>query len=199
MPYAFDADLGYLTCCPTNLGTGMRASVMMHLPLLAATGQMKAIVQTLPKIGIAVRGLYGEGSEAVGDIYQISNQITLGASEEEIVMSLEVVTKQIVNKEKEARKRVMQRGKVRFEDGIWRAYGTMTHARIMDLNEFMGLLSKVRLGVEMGIIPNIDIRAINELMVMGQPAHLKKYQDGDTGIKDLDEVRARVVAKKLKQ
>ncbi|HHZ13481.1 MAG: protein arginine kinase [Caldicoprobacterales bacterium] len=199
LPYAYDADLGYLTCCPTNLGTGMRASVMMHLPLLVGTGQMKAIIQTLPKIGVAVRGLYGEGSEAIGDIYQISNQITLGASEEEIIMSLEVVTKQIVDKEKEARRRVMERGRVHFEDGIWRAYGTMTHARVMDLNEFMSLLSKVRLGVEMGIIPNVDISTINELMVMGQPAHLKKYRDGDTAIKDLDEVRARVVAEKLRQ
>ena len=99
LPYAFDPNLGYLTSCPTNLGTGMRASIMLHLPILATTGQMKAMLQTLAKIGVTVRGLYGEGSEVMGDIYQISNQITLGASEEEIISNLEIVTKQIVKKE----------------------------------------------------------------------------------------------------
>lgn len=198
LPYAFDDRLGYLTCCPTNLGTGMRASVMMHLPTLGATGQMRAIVQTLAKIGIAVRGLYGEGSEAVGDIYQISNQITLGASEEEIITSLEVVTRQIAEKEKQARHGVAEKNKAHFEDGIWRAYGVMTHAKVMDLNEFMGLLSRVRLGVEMGIIPDIDIRTINRLMVMGQPAHLKKYAKADPTLKDLDIIRAEVATEQLK-
>ncbi len=197
LPYAFDDDLGYLTCCPTNLGTGMRASVMMHLPVLAATGQMKSILHTLPKIGIAVRGLYGEGSEAVGDIFQISNQITLGASEEEIISNLEVVAGQVVEKERQGRKAMAKEGGVHFEDTLWRAYGTMIHAKVMDLNEFMSLLSKVRLGVEMGIIPNIDIRAINELMIMGQPAHLRKYGNEGTTIKDLDVIRAKVASAKL--
>jgi protein arginine kinase len=197
LPYAFDDELGYLTCCPTNLGTGMRASVMMHLPGLATTGQMKAILQTLAKVGITVRGLYGEGSEAVGDIYQISNQITLGASEGEIITSLEVVAGQMVEKERQTRRAIAAKNPIQFEDSIWRAYGIMVHAKIMELNEFMGLLSRVRLGVEMGIIPNIDIRTINRLMVIGQPGHLKKYENGDSALKDIDMVRARVAAREL--
>ncbi|NLN41904.1 MAG: protein arginine kinase [Clostridiales bacterium] len=198
LPYAFDENLGYLTCCPTNIGTGMRASVMMHLPALAATGQMKLILQTLAKIGIAVRGLYGEGSEAIGDIFQISNQITLGASEEEIITNLDVVAKQIVEKERQTRQALLQKDRIQFEDDIWRAYGIMIHAKIMNLKEFMNLLSKVRLGVEMGIIPNMGIQHINELMIMGQPAHLKKYVARDSNIKNLDIIRAGLAAQKLK-
>lgn len=198
LPYAFDQDLGYLTSCPTNIGTGMRASVMMHLPALSSTGQMKLILQTLAKIGIAVRGLYGEGSEAVGDIFQISNQITLGASEEEIITNLDVVAKQIVEKERQTRQALLQKDRIKFEDNILRAYGIMTHARILNLEEFMNLLSKVRLGVEMGIIANVDIQRINELMIMGQPAHLKKYSARDANIKNLDIIRARVTSQKLK-
>ncbi|MFY9176623.1 MAG: protein arginine kinase [Caldicoprobacterales bacterium] len=197
LPYAFDEDLGYLTCCPTNIGTGMRASVMMHLPALTATGQMKLILQTLAKVGITVRGLYGEGSEAIGDIFQISNQITLGASEEEIISNLDVVAKQIVERERQSRYALMKNDRLQFEDNIWRAFGTMTHAKLMRLDEFMNLLSKVRLGVEMGIIPNIDIQGINELMIMGQPAHLKKFGLQNSDQKNLDAVRARVAAQKL--
>lgn len=199
LPYAFDDVLGYLTCCPTNLGTGMRASVMMHLPALAATGQMKAILQTLAKIGLVIRGLYGEGSEAVGNIYQISNQITLGASEEEIITNLELVAQQIEEKERHAREIIAKKNKIHFEDNVWRAYGILANAKIMDLNEFMDLLSRVRLGVEMGIISNIDIKDINELMIMGQPAHLEKYGKGDSSSKDLDVIRAKVATRELKK
>ncbi|NLJ40284.1 MAG: protein arginine kinase [Clostridiales bacterium] len=198
LPYAFDDGLGYLSCCPTNLGTGMRASIMMHLPALAATGQMKGIISTLPKVGMAVRGLYGEGSEAGGDIFQISNQITLGASEEEIIGSLEAIVGQVLEKERQTRRAMAEHDRVRFEDGIWRAYGTITHAKVMDLNEFMDLLSKVRLGVEMGIIPDIDISSINGLMILGQPAHLKKYEKDYADIKDLDILRAKIISKKLR-
>lgn len=197
LPYAFEQELGFLTSCPTNVGTGMRASVMMHLPALTLTGHMAAIVQTLPKIGVTVRGLYGEGSEAIGDIYQVSNQITLGASEEEIVKNLEGAADQIVEKEHQAREIIRDKGAEDFEDKIWRAYGTLEYARKMDLKEFMSLLSRVRLGAQMGVISQVDAMRMNELMVLGQPAHLRKYGDKDPTIKDLDLLRTKVVGKWL--
>lgn len=199
LPYAFDDNFGYLTSCPTNLGTGMRASIMMHLPVLSATGQMKVILHTLAKVGIAVRGLYGEGSEAIGDMYQISNQITLGIAEEEIISNLEVVTKQLVEKEREARRAVAGKNRNHFEDTIWRAYGVLAHAKVMDLKEFMDLLSKLRLGVEMGIITDIDLETINSLTIICQPGHLRKYEKDDPTLKDLDVVRARVISRKLRE
>lgn len=193
LPYAFQQDLGYLTSCPTNVGTGMRASVMMHLPALTMTGHMTAIVQTLPKIGVTVRGLYGEGSEAIGDIYQVSNQVTLGISEDEIIKNLEVATGQIVDKERQARQALRDKGKIYFEDKIWRAYGTLQYAKTMSLKEFMSLLSMVRLGAQMGIISQVEAMRINELLVLGQPGHLRKYGNENSTIDDLDFVRTKVV------
>lgn len=197
LPYAFQQDLGYLASCPTNVGTGMRASVMMHLPALTLTGHMTAIVQTLPKIGVTVRGLYGEGSEAIGDIYQVSNQITLGASEDEIIKNLQAAADQIMEKEGQARQLLKDKGKVHFEDRVWRAYGTLEYARTMDLKEFMGLVSRVRLGIQMGVIPQNQAMGLNELMVLGQPAHLKKYGDDNASIENLDLLRTKVVEKWL--
>ena len=176
----------------------MRASVMMHLSGLVSTGNIRPIVQTLSKIGIAVRGLYGEGSEAAGHIYQVSNQITLGISEEEIIGSLGAVVKQIVDKERQARNTIAKKNALGLEDEIWRAYGILTHARSIKLKEFMDLLSRVRLGVHMDIIPQTSASTINEIMVLGQPGHLKKYIRQGITSKDLDSIRAKAIREKLR-
>ena len=175
LPYSYDENLGYLTCCPTNIGTGMRASIMMHLPGLVITGNMDSIVQAISKIGLTVRGLYGEGSEAIGNIYQISNQVTLGVSEEEIIINLKAIAQQIIEKERMAREALIKNGGVKFEDNVWRALGVLTHAQIIDLKEFMTLISQVRVGVDMGIIKGVSRKQLTEIMILGQPAHLSKY------------------------
>lgn len=195
--YSFDEHLGYLTSCPTNVGTGMRASVMMHLPGLVATNYINNVLHTISKVGLTARGLYGEGSEALGDIYQISNQITLGPTEEEIISSLNIAVRQIMENEKMARQVLVQSGKLEFEDRIWRALGVLRHARKLSLQEFMSLLSQVRLGVDMGIIKGIDVVMLNELMVKCQPAHLQAYVGREISAQELDVVRANRVRGEL--
>ena len=197
LPYAFSETFGYLTCCPTNVGTGMRASIMMHLPGLVITGNMNSIVQAISKIGLTVRGLYGEGSEAMGNIYQISNQVTLGVSEEEIIINLKAIAQQIIEKERMARRALVQNEGVRFEDNIWRAFGLLTNARVMDIKEFMKLISQVRMGVDMGIIQGLNAKDLTELIILGQPAHLAKYSEVESASKDLDIIRAKMVREKL--
>nr|PZN11310.1 MAG: protein arginine kinase [Caldicoprobacter oshimai] len=195
--YSFDEHLGYLTSCPTNVGTGMRASVMMHLPGLVATKYINSVLQTISKVGLTARGLYGEGSEALGDIYQISNQITLGPSEEEIISNINIAVRQLMENERMARQALMQSNKLEFEDRIWRSLGILTHARKLSLQEFMSLLSQVRLGVDMGIINGIDVVMLNELMVKCQPAHLQAYIGRETSAEELDVARADRVRNEL--
>jgi protein arginine kinase len=195
LEYSFHEQLGYITSCPTNVGTGMRASIMMHLPGLVVTKYINTILQTISKIGLTTRGLYGEGSDVIGGIYQISNQITLGPSEEEIIHNLNIATRQIIENERMARKALIESNKVEFEDRIWRSLGILTHARKLDLKEFMSLLSQVRLGVDMGIIKHIDLAVLNELMIKCQPAHLESYAGTDS---DLDFIRAQRVREELK-
>jgi protein arginine kinase len=195
--YSFDEHLGYLTSCPTNVGTGMRASVMMHLPGLVATNYINSVLHTISKVGLTARGLYGEGSEALGDIYQISNQITLGPSEEEIISNINIVVRQIMENERMARQALVQSNRLEFEDRIWRALGILKHARKLSLQEFMSLLSQVRLGVDMGIINGIDVVMLNELMVKCQPAHLQAYIGRETSAEELDVARADRVRNEL--
>ena len=195
--YSYDEQLGYITSCPTNVGTGMRASVMMHLPGLVATNYINTVLQTISKIGLTARGLYGEGSEATGDIYQISNQITLGPSEEEIISNINVAVRQIMENEKRAREALLQSNRLQFEDRIWRALGILTHARKLNLQEFMSLLSQVRLGTDVGIIEGISSTTLNELMVKCQPAHLQAYI-GKLD-EDLDSIRAQRVRNELRK
>lgn len=195
--YSFDENLGYLTSCPTNVGTGMRASVMMHLPGLVATDHINSVLHTISKVGLTARGLYGEGSEALGDIYQISNQITLGPTEEEIISSINIAVRQIMENERMARQALVQSGKLEFEDRIWRALGMLKYARKLNLQEFMSLLSQVRLGVDMGIISGIDVVMLNELMVKCQPAHLQAYVGREVSAQELDVARADRVRKEL--
>jgi len=199
LPYSYDENLGYLTCCPTNIGTGMRASIMMHLPGLVITGNMNSIIQAISKIGLTVRGLYGEGSEALGNIYQISNQVTLGISEEDIIINLKAIAQQIIEKERMARKALIENGGIKFEDNVWRALGVLTHAQIIDIREFMTLISQVRVGVDMGIIKGVSRKKLTEIMILGQPAHLSKYYQEElaSASKDLDIIRAKMVREKL--
>lgn len=166
--YAFSEEFGYLTACPTNTGTGMRASVMMHLPALTITNNMSKIISSASALGLTVRGLYGEGSKAYGNLYQISNQVTLGVSEEEIISSLENIVKQIEKHEKDAREVLLQNEE--FSDRLWRAYGTLKYARIISSSEAKALLSDVILGKNMGIIDTKEKIPLISLMVETEPA-----------------------------
>ena len=162
MEFAFDKKLGYLSCCPTNIGTGIRASVMLHLPALNMTGYIRSVLEACGKLGIAVRGIYGEHSEASGSMFQISNQVTLGQTEEEIIASVKNVASQIIEQEKILRNEIYNQNPYHFEDRIYRAFGLLENARIMSAEESLKLLSDVRLGVDMGIIGGIDMEILNE-------------------------------------
>jgi protein arginine kinase len=191
--YAFDEELGYLTSCPTNLGTGLRASVMMHLPALTINKQMNPLLQTISKIGLTARGIYGEGSEALGSIYQISNQITLGPSEEDIINNLTVTCQQIVEKERMARKALLKVTGIQFQDALWRAFGVLANARVLELKEFMSLVSQVRLGVSMNIIPNFDLEELDGIMTAGQPAAIIKAAGRSLNETEINIMRADII------
>jgi protein arginine kinase len=196
--YAFDEKLGYLTACPTNTGTGMRASVMMHLPALALTDQLKRVLQAVGQIGLAVRGIYGEGTDIVGNMLQISNQLTLGQTEEHIVENLKSVTGEIINKEKRTRESILEKNRFAIEDKIFRSYGVLKESRILSSKEFMELLSDVRLGVDMGIITGVKREVLNELMLVSQPASLQKKANAQLSDTDRDIFRAKLVRERLK-
>lgn len=199
LEFAFNRDLGYLTCCPTNTGTGIRASVMLHLPALVMTGYIGRILEACGKLGMAVRGLYGENTEARGNIFQVSNQVTLGQSEEEIVEGVRNITSQIIEQERMMRGELYRQNPSRFEDRVFRSYGLLTNARILSSEEGMKLLSDVRLGVDMGIIKDIDSKALNEVMLMLQPANLQKAAGKVFSPEERDIRRAEMVKQKLRQ
>lgn len=196
--YAFDENVGYLSSCPTNVGTGIRASVMVHLPALTMTGYMNRILQAVNQIGFTVRGLYGEGSESEGNIFQISNQVTLGRTEGEIIKTLAEVTKQIANKENDARATLMVNNKAKLEDRICRSYGILSNARIMSSKEALKLISDVRLGADLGIIEDIDVKTINTLMVDIQAGILQKIKGKNLNAKERDIERANLIRERLK-
>lgn len=171
--YAFHEELGYLTSCPTNVGTGLRTSVMLHLPALVITQQIKSILSAVNQVGLAVRGIYGEGTEVVGSLFQMSNQITLGQSEEEIRQNLYGVTRQLIHQERMAREQLLNEGREKLADRAGRALGVLKHAHIISTQEAVQLISDVRLGVEMGLIKNIPVKVLNELLVLIRPASLQ--------------------------
>ncbi len=173
--YAFNEQYGYLTACPTNVGTGLRASVMLHLPALAMTGRINRVIRNISQLGYSVRGLYGEGSEALGNIYQISNQVTMGISEEDTVSQLQKVIDGLVNEEMKARDAILQSDKDTFEDRVWRAYGTLMYARRLSGEEALSLLSDVQLGIDMKVLPQGRPDFFNELVVITRPNFLSKY------------------------
>ncbi|MDO9535019.1 MAG: protein arginine kinase [Bacillota bacterium] len=177
--YAFDEEKGYLTACPTNVGTGLRASVMLHLPAIVLTQQINRILSAVSQVGLAVRGLYGEGTEIVGNLLQISNQITLGQSEEEIWQNLYSVTSQLINQEKNAREHLLNEGREKIADRAGRAYGILKYARMIDSQEVMQLLSDIRLGVDLGLLKDVPVKVLNELLVLTRPGCLQ-YLNGKT-------------------
>ncbi|GAA3412019.1 protein arginine kinase [Paenibacillus hodogayensis] len=195
--YAFEERHGFLTSCPTNVGTGIRASVMMHLPALVLTQQMNRILQAINQVGLAVRGIYGEGSEAIGNVFQVSNQITLGQSEEEIIDNLHSVAKQIIEHERAARQKLLAESRIRVTDRVKRSYGILSHAAIMDSKEASQRLSDVRLGVDLGLLDGVSPHALNELMVMTQPGFLQQYARTKLSADDRDVRRAELIRDKI--
>lgn len=169
---AFDEKYGFLTSCPTNLGTGMRASVMLHLPALSAFGYIKSIVNLMNKIGLTVRGIYGEGSDARANMYQLSNQVTLGISEEDTIQKLKSAVMQIVDREREMRKKLLEDTRSETYDKLWRSYGTLRYARKIDTNEASKLISNVRLAQVCGIIPEIKDKNLIKLLFEIMPSHI---------------------------
>ncbi|MFZ5353622.1 MAG: protein arginine kinase [Bacillota bacterium] len=197
LEYAFDESWGYLTSCPTNVGTGMRASVMAHLPALNITSNINKILHAVTQIGLTIRGLYGEGTEFIGSIFQISNQITLGRSEDELVENLSAVTMQIIEKEKEARNMLMNNSRIQIEDKVWRSMGILKNARILKSQECLKLLSDIRLGADLQIIDNIPSAVLNAIMIDTQPASLQKHAGSELGANERDIYRAEMVREKL--
>jgi len=171
--FAFIKEWGYLTSCPTNVGTGLRASVMVHLPCLVLTKQINKMLEAIAKLGLAVRGLYGEGTSAAGDFFQISNQMTLGFREEELIDNIERICQQVIQHEMDSRQKLYQKEKVKLEDRVWRAYGLLKNARILNYNEAIDLFSAIRLGLSLGILKEPTRQILNELFLITQPAHIQ--------------------------
>ncbi len=190
---AWNSQRGYLTTCPTNVGTGMRASVMLHLPGLAWSNQLAQILGTAGKVGVVARGLYGEGSEAQGNVYQISNQITLGPSEMEIYRGLERVASEIIRHEMEARQGLQQQQQNALEDRVWRAYGLLANARVIGSDEALELLSALRLGIDLGIIKNVNPEILNVLLVFSRPGYLQQIFDRELDAEERDIYRAQLI------
>jgi protein arginine kinase len=195
--YAFSPTLGYLTSCPTNVGTGMRASVMMHLPGLVLMEEMNPIIKGLGKIGLTVRGLWGEGTEAVGNMFQISNQMTLGEKEIDIVHNIEQISLEIVEHEKNARARLAEKKELFLKDHIGRAYGILTHAHLLATKEALDLLSDLRLGVDLGILTSVEQGTVDDLLMLAQPGHLQKNEGRNLKAKERDKIRAKRVRERL--
>lgn len=198
LPYAFDKQLGYLTSCPTNLGTAMRASVMVHLPALSMTERMGSIVATCAKFGLTLRGIYGEGSKALGDLYQISNQNSLGLSEREIIQNVHTVTRGIIKNERAQREWLLENKALELADGIWRAYGTLSNCRIISSAEAMKHLSLLKMGIDLKIIPDIQGKTIDNLIVNIQPYTLSLMLKEELDTMHRDEARASMIRSTLK-
>jgi protein arginine kinase len=198
LDFAFDSRLGYLTACPTNVGTGMRASAMLHLPGLVLSELINQVVQAVSKIGLAVRGLYGEGTEAMGNLFQISNQTTLGEKEEEIINRLSKVIETIIEKEHDARQILLQKKSNTLFDQIGRAYGVLTYAHAMPSKEALNLLSIMKLGMDLGAFPEDQRLQIDELFIDTQPAHLQKSSQQKLNAEERDHLRARIIRDRLK-
>lgn len=196
--FDYDPDFGFLTACPTNAGTGMRASVLIHLPGLVLTREIEKVVSRITRSGLIVRGFYGEGSDVLGNLFQVSNQNTLGVTEQDIIGLISRITHEIIEDEAMARQRLIDEAQDMIEDKIWRAYGILKHARVLTSDEVMNLLSAVRLGHAMKIIDFLDIALINEILLVSQPAHLQKYYGHEMDHGKRDFVRAQMVREKFR-
>lgn len=198
--YAFSPNIGYLTACPTNVGTGMRGSVMLHLPGLARIQQLSKVLTSISQFGLVVRGLYGEGSKSFGNIYQISNQVSLGYSETDVLEHLAKVTAQIISSERQARQYLIEKQqRIYSEDQIFRAYGLLTNARTMTTQEALELLSSVRLGIDLDLIKDLNKNLLKELMVEIRAAHLQKIMGQSLPHEERDRLRASLIRDRLRQ
>jgi protein arginine kinase len=198
LDYAFSPRFGYLTACPTNVGTGARLSAMIHLPALRMTGELDKVKRAAQDMSLAVRGFYGEGSEAAGDFYQISNQTTLGKSEQVLMHELgHEILPQVIEYERTARGKLLRKQRTIVEDQVHRAVGVLTHARLLTTEEAMELLSQVRLGIVSGIIRGSDLADVNRLMLLVQPAHLQQIVGKDLTQEQRREARATLMRSRL--
>lgn len=195
--FAFDAELGYVTACPTNVGTGMRGSVMLHLPALVMMRTIDKVLAAIAKLSFTTRGLYGEGTQATGNFFQISNQVSLGHNEDEIISNINGLIRQVLEHEEQARSVLLKQQQALLEDRIWRAYGVLKNAYIISSSETTELLSMVRLGSDLNIIKDIDRRTINQLFILIQPAHLQKLEGKKLSSQERDVKRARIIRSKL--
>ena len=198
LPFAFLPDWGYLTACPTNTGTGMRGSVMLHLPALVMTAQINRVLAAISKLSFTTRGLYGEGTQATGNFFQVSNQVSLGHTEAEIIENINSLIKQIVEQEGQAREALLSKNRSVLEDRISRSSGILKSAHIITSQETIELLSMVRLGLDLGMVQGIDRVAINELFIITQPAHLQKIENKKLSGPERDAKRAEIVRSRLK-
>jgi protein arginine kinase len=198
LPFAFLPDWGYLTACPTNTGTGMRGSVMLHLPALVMTRQVDRVLAAISKLSFTTRGLYGEGTQATGNLFQISNQVSLGHSEEEIIENINGLIRQIIEQENQAREAMLARNRAVLDDRIHRSLGILKSAYIITSQETTELLSMVRLGCDLGMVKDIDRRTLNELFIVTQPAHLQKTENKKLSSQERDVKRADLIRQKLK-
>ncbi|MDI6758573.1 MAG: protein arginine kinase [Candidatus Omnitrophota bacterium] len=195
--FAFSTDWGYLTACPTNTGTGMRGSVMLHLPALVMTRQIERVLAAVAKLSFATRGLYGEGTQAAGNFFQISNQISLGFSEDENISNINGLIRQIIEQEHQARGALFSKNRPALEDRINRSLGILKTARIISSQETIELLSMVRLGCDIGILREMSRRTINELFLVTQPAHLQKIEKKKLSPEERDAKRAEIIRNRL--
>jgi protein arginine kinase len=197
LDYAFLPQYGYLTACPTNTGTGMRASCMLHLPALVAVRKINDILKGISQLGLVARGLYGEGTEAQGEFFQVSNQLTLGLKEEEIIDHVQRVTHQVVEQEKRARKALLKRNGLQIRNEVGRAYGVLTGAYLISSQEALDLLSKLRLGISLKLLPGLNIGILNELFFLITPAQLQIRKGRELASLSRDELRAKLIRGKL--
>ena len=198
LTYAFHPKLGYLTACPTNVGTGMRVSVLVHLPALVITQQIEKVFRSLQKINLVVRGLYGEGTQAMGDFYQVSNQITLGKSENDLIDQVADVIPVVIDYERKARDFLINEKQNDLFEQVSRAYGTLQNAQQISSEETMFLLSRVRMGINLGLIGDLEIPEVNQLFIRTQPAHLQKLRDSELDTDERNVERANYLHSQLK-
>ncbi|MCK4925784.1 ATP--guanido phosphotransferase, partial [Candidatus Aerophobetes bacterium] len=197
LDYAFLSRYGYLTACPTNVGTGMRASCMLHLPALVAARKINDILKSISQLGLVARGLYGEGTEAHGDFFQISNQLTLGLKEEEIIDHVERITHRVVEQEKKAREALLKKNGSQIRNEVGRAYGILAGAHLMSSQEALDLLSKLRLGMCLELLPGFNVQTLNELFFLVTPAQLQIREGRGLSPLSRDQLRARLIREKL--
>lgn len=197
LPYAFSPEWGFLTACPTNTGTGMRGSVMLHLPALVMSRQINRVLEAIAKLSFTTRGLYGEGTQASGNFFQISNQVSLGQREEDILDNIKGVIAQIIEHEEKARQALLSDHREMLEDRIWRSYGTLKNAHIISSHETVELLSMLRLGHDLGIVKGLNTALVNELFILTQPAHLQKIERKKLTANERDVKRAEIIREKL--